>query len=125
MLMAETKIFQVECEQDVLIVTPLRNLSSLADEDIIAEWETVQQQLTVSGVRHVVFDFHNLKYFGSTMLEVMLLLWKRIRPHEGRLAVCNVSKEAREILRLSRFDTIWPVCDSRDAALGEVNSQPV
>lgn len=120
--MAEMKTFQVQYEQETLIVTPLRNLSSLADEEITSEWNAVQERLKSDSARHVIFDFQNLKYFGSTMLEVMLLLWKRIRPHEGKLAVCNVSKEAREVLRLSRFDTIWPVCDSLAEALGEVNS---
>jgi hypothetical protein len=59
---------------------------------------------------------------GSVMIEAMLLVWKRIRPKNGRLAVCNASDIASEILELSNLPAIWAICDSRDEAIDAVKS---
>ncbi len=120
--MAESNAFSVDCERNTLIVSPLRNISSLAEEETKSQWEEIVRRIDDGEAKHVVFDFASIKYFGSSMLEAMLVLWKRIQPNDGKLAVCNVSDTANEILRLSKFDTIWPVLASREEALDEVNS---
>ena len=58
------------------------------------------------------------------MLEAMLVLWKRIVDSGGRMAVCNASPTIRDILRVSRFETLWPVCDTLDSALAVVGGEP-
>ena len=65
------------------------------------------------------FDMVKVNYFGSSMLEAMLYLWKKINTEGGKMAVCCVSDTAREILELSRFDTIWPICQSQGGSAGK------
>jgi anti-anti-sigma factor len=110
-------IFDVSTRGDALVIAPLRNISSLAEDEVQSQWEEILGLLRDGNVKNVIFDFHGISYFGSSMLEAMLVLWKRIRPGGGRMAVCNVGPDAREILRLSKFDTIWPVCSSLEEAL--------
>lgn len=119
--MTGASIFMVESAGNALVVTPQRNISSLAEEELQPQWEDILQRLRLPEIKHVVFDFAKLDYFGSSMLEAMLYLWKEINESGGKLAVCNVSETAGEILKLSRFETIWPICEGRDAALELVN----
>lgn len=119
--MAAPNVFVVSQRGAALIISPLRNISSLAEEEVKQQWDDILAQLDQPEVKHVVFDFEKVNYFGSSMLEAMLYLWKRISTDEGKMAVCNVSETATEILKLSRFDTIWPICASRQEALDLVN----
>ncbi len=33
------------------------------------------------------------------------------------MAFCNVSSHEQEVLRLTRLDTLWPICSTREQAL--------
>ena len=112
--------FDISVDGSTLVVVPTRNISSIAEAEVKDEWDEVLAKMQQSDVLHVIFDFHRISYFGSSMLEAMLQLWKQIRSKDGKLVVCNVSDTAKEILRLSKFDTIWPVCDTRDDATSEL-----
>jgi anti-sigma B factor antagonist len=70
-----------------------------------------------SPLRQIVIDFGQMTYFGSGMLEAILLLWNHIHPSGGKLRLCNVSPVGREILDVSNFSTLWPICENRQAAL--------
>ena len=120
--MAHAHIFDVESRSQTLIITPNRVIGTLADTSIQAEWQEILNRIAEGNVRHVVFDLSFSPYLGSVMIEAMLLLWKRLRPKNGRLAVCNASDVASEILELSNLPAIWSICDSRDEALAAVES---
>ena len=107
-----------------MFVAPRRNISSLAEEQVRAEWDGIVASVEQPEVHHVVFDFHHVQYFGSSMLEAMLFLWKILQREQGRMAICQVSATAKDILRLSKFDTIWPVCETRNDALDIVHGKP-
>jgi anti-anti-sigma factor len=71
-------------------------------------------------VKQVVLDFHETDYFGSTAVGFFLRLWKQLRGRGGRLAFCNVSEHERDILQVTGFDRLWPICASREEALQAV-----
>lgn len=116
------RYFESSLDGDVLIVTPLRNVGSLAEVEVLEDWERVLGRLDSSGepLSHVVVDFGQIEYFGSAMIEALLILWKRINARRGRLAVCRCNQVCGEVLRLSRFDMMWPICPTLEEALGEV-----
>jgi len=47
-------------------------------------------------------------------------MWQQISERGGMMAICNVSEMEREVLHVTRFDTLWPVCGSREDALEKV-----
>lgn len=120
--MANPRFFTVTLERQSLIVTPLQSIGNLADEEVQVEWDEILARLENSEAKHVVFDFEKLSYFGSSMLEAMLVLWKRVHPNEGKMAICNTTEATSKIFQLSKLDTIWPICDSRQAALDTVHA---
>ena len=119
--MAPKRIFDTEIHDATLIVAPRGSVSTLAGEDVNAELGGLLQQVDRPEVKHVVIDLEKANFFGSSMLGVMNALWSRVRPGGGKLAICNVSETGLEILHVSKFDTLWPICASRQAALDKVN----
>jgi anti-anti-sigma factor len=109
----------VHLEQDgaVLIVSPRCAFGAFNDADLSAAWNSIEARLADESVRNVTIDLGTIPYFGSTVLEWLVLIWKRIRGRGGRMVICNCSEMGRQILAASRLDTLWTVCPDRTAAL--------
>ena len=118
--MAKSKHFNVEQTDDVLIISPIGSIGALDAEAIRDEWGEVLSRLGDSAVERVVIDLESLEYFGSIVLELIVVLWKRLSARSGKLAICNVSVVGLEILHAAKFDTIWPIVPSRSEAVAAV-----
>jgi anti-anti-sigma factor len=118
--MTKATVFDSQIQDATLIVATRSDVSTLAGEEIHAELPGLLNQLQSPEVKHVVFDLAKTSYFGSSLLGAMSALWGRVRSRGGKVAVCNVSKTGAEILHVSKFDTLWPICSSREEALKKV-----
>lgn len=114
------KHFAVETMGDTLIVMPRESVSSLAGNDIEAELPRILDAMKRHRSRHIVIDLGSTECLGSLMLAVMLALSTRVGRDGGALALCNVSGVGREVLQITRFESLWPVCNSRSEALEQV-----
>ncbi len=109
--------FSTEPQGDILVVSLLRSVGSFAEDEARDEWN---QLLTIAGqseIKHVLLDFGTLSYFGSTLLEWMVTLWKKLRAKGSGLTLCNLSEVGLEILHTAKFDTLWTVYATREEAI--------
>ncbi|HVW01818.1 MAG TPA: response regulator [Planctomycetaceae bacterium] len=113
--------FRFDLEDQTLIVVPRRNITALAETEVLEELDAHLQTLRDAQIQGIVFDFGQVSYFGSSMLEAILILSKRLTNPE-RMALCNVSDIGREVIGYSRFDKLWPVLPTRSDALKTVRS---
>jgi anti-anti-sigma factor len=107
---------------DTLVITPAADLREFEFEQIEAAAEETLAELKSGAVRNVVIDFRKTDFYGSTALAFFVKLWKRVKSRGGQLAFCNVSVHEREILEITRLNTLWPICDSLTAALERVGA---
>ena len=114
--MSTTPMVRMEQEGNVLIVSPLFSFT-YSEADLQTEWAAIEQRLRAESVQHVTIDLGEVPYFGSTVLEWMVLIWKRIRARGGRLAICNCSELGHEVLTAARFNSIWQICNDRAGAI--------
>jgi anti-anti-sigma factor len=113
-------IFEIEQQDDTIIVVPAVNLRELECQRIEEGARTILDRLNGTGVKNVVLDFSRTDYDGSTALGFFVKLWKRGRGQNGRMAFCNVSAHEKEILQVTKLDHLWPICSSRIEALAAV-----
>jgi anti-sigma B factor antagonist len=118
------KFVRIDKQGEAVVVAPLFTFASFTEADLVAEWQAVQHQIDAPEVKYVIVDLGEIPYFGSTVLEWMVQMWKRAKAKGGSLATCNCSKIGREVLHAARFDTLWGVFDSRDEALKSVGQTP-
>lgn len=115
--MSTAPLVRMEQQGNVLIISPLFAVGAFSEADLHAEWAAIERQLRNPAIEHVTIDLGEIPYFGSTVLEWMVLIWKRIRARGGRLAICHCSDIGRDILKAARFDTLWKICDDRAEAM--------
>ena len=115
--MSEGKHVRLEQEGQTLIVSPLFTFSRFTEGDLVGEWNRILLTIDGQDVKHVVVDLGYIPYFGSTLLDWMVQMWKRAQEKGGTLAVCNASQIGREVLDIARFDTLWGIFGSRQEAL--------
>lgn len=111
------RIAQIE---ETLVVSPLFTFATISETDIGEQWRTVVQRVGAPDVKHVIVDLGAIPYFGSTVLEWMVQMWRRTKAKGGNFAACNCSPIGLEILAAARFDQLWKTYPTRDEALAAV-----
>lgn len=115
--MVKPRYFTVEKNDDVVIFAAIGALGTLVEDAAREEWDALLAQIDDANAKHAVIDLGALDYFGSIMLELLVVLWKRVSAGGGKLALCNVSIVGKEILSTAKFDTLWPIVDDCEQAI--------
>lgn len=89
----------------VLILAPQGRLDSQTSKS----FEEKLLGLVDAGERAVVLDFAQLSYISSAGLRVLLMATKKQKTAGGRLAVCALSENIREVFEISGFSAILDI----------------
>jgi anti-anti-sigma factor len=115
--MTTLKYVRLEQEGDTLVVSPLFTFGRFTEGDLVLEWDHVLGRIDGPEFKHVLVDLGQIPYFGSTLLEWMVQMWKRAKGKGASLAVCNPSHIGREVLTIAHFDELWGIYSSRREAM--------
>lgn len=115
--MTRHQYFQTQRSPTALIVEILRPVGSLAESTVMAELDDVLDALAQSQLKNVVIDFRQTAYFGSSLLEALRTIWNRVHEQNGKMVLCQLSPVGLEILQVSKFDHLWPISETRPAAM--------
>ena len=118
--MNATPFFEVEQIGRTVVVTNFTEMDEFTFDEIVAEGGEVFERLAKATAENVVVDFHGVSRCQSTALGFFVKLAKRTREAGGRMAFYNLSETMQEIMRLTRLDAVWAICDSRADAIAEV-----
>ncbi len=118
--MTQAPLFAISRAENAVILTPQRDLSEFEFAQIDMEAEELLGKIAKGAGLNVVVDFSKIDYSGSSALSFFARLFKSTRLRGGEMAFCNVSSGEREVLRITRLDTLWPICDSLNDAMQAV-----
>jgi anti-anti-sigma factor len=117
MLIDVAPLFEIEWAGKTVVLIPKADLSEFAFQQLDTEAREILEMLDQAANTSVVIDCANTDFFGSTALGFFMKLWLRVQRGNGHMAFCNVSVHAKEILRVTKTDSLWSVCRSRIEAL--------
>ena len=88
------------------------------------ELERALRELLDAGCTRQLLDFSALDYISSAGLRVVLLAAKALRGTRpaGRLALAGVRGMVREVFEMSGFLALFPVADTHEAALAQLQA---
>ena len=90
------------------------------DASNAVEFESSIKHATETTDRALIMDFGNLTYINSSGLRVLLLAAKSLRGRGSDLVLCGLSDQVREVFRISGFESLFPIHETRNDALSSL-----
>jgi len=79
--------------------------------------ETIQ-----SGQQQLIFDFSHVEYLSSAGMRMLLSTTKKLKSVSGKLVVCNVNRQVMDVLKMSGFDHVLDITETKDEAVRKIVS---
>ncbi|QDV31584.1 MULTISPECIES: STAS domain-containing protein [Planctopirus] len=109
--------FEMRKQGTVLRLHLKKSVSSLSDERILDEVDTVVASLKEHVPDAVVVDLSSAPYFGSCLLEVLRHIHEEAGRQGAKMVLYGASPIAREVLEISHFNRLIPLVSTEDQAL--------
>jgi anti-anti-sigma factor len=109
--------FTIERHGELTLVSAMPALETLEFglEEQVAE--LIMEPLRKQDGPLLVFDLSGVDFFGSMFLAVLLRCWKLALSQGGMMVLSGVSERARELLRITSLDMVWPIYATRTEAM--------
>lgn len=66
----------------------------------------------------VLLDMSVTEFFGSSFIEILFRVWKRLSDQPGaKFAISGLQEYCREVLEITHLDKLWPLYNTRKEAL--------
>jgi len=108
--------FAQEQAGDVLIV----RLTGRLDSSAAPSAEQTFAGVLAVGTPHLAIDLSHLDYISSAGLRVLLIVAKKVQQAQGKVALCGLTPNVREIFAISGFDAIFTIQPDAAAAVAAV-----
>lgn len=93
------------------------SLSGRIDSTAATEFEEKIIGIIDGACYTLIIDFLKVQFISSAGLRVLLLSAKKVKPHGGKILLCNMSKDVREVFDISGFSSIFDIHDTVKAAI--------
>ena len=101
-------------ENDCLWVVPL---NSHQDFCLSPQLDDLRAELDRCALPRVIVDLSGLPAFGSTLLDLLVVIWRKIGRRDGRLVLYKPSQIGREVLSAAKLNQLWPMAETREVAM--------
>jgi anti-anti-sigma factor len=112
----------IEKHGDVLVVIASHNLERMPAGFAEGAAALILEPLRQAETPLLLIDLADVRSFGSPFLAMIIRCWRTVSERGGNLALSGVSAGVRNLLTLTRFDTLWPIYATRREAMEALNS---
>lgn len=107
----------MEIKTDTIENQMVVSLSGRIDSTAAVEFEEKLIEIIDTGVKTMVIDFLRIQFISSAGLRVLLLAAKKVKPYGGKIVLCNMSKDVREVFDISGFSSIFEIHENVEQSL--------
>jgi anti-sigma B factor antagonist len=65
----------------------------------------------------IVLDFTNVEYLSSAALGKLITMDKKVKAAGGKLRLCSIRSDIKEVFKITRLDKLFTIVDNRDKAV--------
>jgi anti-sigma B factor antagonist len=69
---------------------------------------------------HIVLELDQTEFLSSAGVRAMISAQKALKPKGGQLVLANPSEKVRDVLKLAALESLFPVYDTTEEAIGAV-----
>lgn len=115
------EIFGVEQAAPNLVVIPQGSTMQFQYSNVQVESNKVLRLFDAPEVKNVIIDLSEVNYLDSIIIGAIIRLLQRAKQTGGHAVFCNACENMQNILKCIKVGTLWPLYDSREAALAALN----
>lgn len=86
----------------------------------IDEFNRVLEECLARGARDIVLDMGRMDYISSAGLRCLFNLVTQVNNLKGKLILCSMQPEVRQVFDVSGFTSFFSISDSLSAALKQI-----
>ena len=105
-----------ERESGVLVLIPVKRL----DGANARSFESLIMDRINSGEQNLIVDFSRLNFVSSEGMRVILIAAKQLQSSRGKFVLCSMKDHIHQVFRISGFDRIMLIRNSRWSALASI-----
>jgi anti-sigma B factor antagonist len=93
----------------------------LDEQNIQMIGEQLFELVDTLGKKKIVVNFANVEYLSSAALGRLVSLNKKVQGVSGKLALCNIKPEIKEVFSITRLDKVMQIFDNEEKAIEAVS----
>jgi anti-anti-sigma factor len=114
--MSHTTTYDYDTANGYVVVSFNPSLGDCRWGDIERVGAEIKERLIALDRPVFLVDLTRLEYMGSSMVALIVKLWKTTQEKNGDMVVVNSSTMIAEVLEIAGLTRIWKIVDSREAA---------
>ena len=114
-------VFRVELPGGTIVISPAGNIESLSADLLAEAAEMMTELIETHESPMLVIDLSNVPTCSSVFMSFLLRCHKSVKSRSGEMVLCGTSRMLRELLSLTRLDTVWAVYETRAEAIAAVD----
>jgi anti-sigma B factor antagonist len=117
---SQTQRRRLEVEQigEVAVVS-LTSRKLLSEESIQAVGEELSHLVDQSDRKKLLLNFSKIEHMSSAMLGMLIRLHKKVLMAGGKLVLCGIDPQIREVFEITKLDKVFPIYKDEQEALQE------
>ena len=112
----------MEIKEDKIDDQTVVLLGGRIDSTAAVEFEEKLIEIIDKGINSMVVDFQKIQFISSAGLRVLLLAAKKVKPYGGKVILCNMSKDVREVFDISGFSSIFQIHETVKDAISAIKA---
>lgn len=109
--------YQITTVDNHLKVQLLPELNESAWSDLEALGDCLLQEIKNQKNPSVIIDLSKLTYISSSLVAVVIQVWKLVDGQSGKTAIVNTSDMVEEVLNISGLKKVWCIVSSDEEAI--------
>lgn len=114
--MADAPPYEYDTTRSYLIVAFNPSLGDCRWGDIEQVGNDLKEKLATLDRPNFLLDLTRLEFMGSSVVALIVKLWKAVQEKEGEMVVVNSSSMIGEVLEIAGLTRVWKIVDSHEEA---------
>lgn len=100
--------------------TTIVTMKGRLDSNMNKSFETRLLELSGSAGASLVIDLGQVSYVSSAGLRVLLLVIRKVKAGKGKVALCAIQAQVKEVFDISGLTSVFSIHPTRDVAVQSV-----
>ncbi len=118
-----SKVFKITRLPHTLVIVPQGATMNFQYTDVHLESNELFRIIDEPGLDNVLIDLGAVTYIDSIIISSLLRVLTKSRQLGGKGVFCCANDEVKEVLSCIQVGRLWPLFDTRDLALAEVEPE--